>query len=213
MNSPLPVWSVKPEVVPQWRRKTTCDQFTNVSSNAQCQTTLNVLVETAGLVHLLSEDENCDCAGKPAWYNQKYAITSSTTGMPTQPKWFGSVTETYLWKNVSMSQWCVGLTNKQPDLTPFSGLITVEYQAHPAPTQMPGAYINGDVRAWQSRDTVARLISFLIYALTGQVMIYNSKTGYGPTTFSINGGIYTWDGTTTAKRGAGGNPTTVCQSY
>ena len=52
-----------------------------------------------------------------------------------------------------------------------------------------------------------------VFALTGQVLIYNSSTDDGPTSFDLDGGIYTWDDATTAKRGAGGNPTTVCQGY
>jgi hypothetical protein len=75
---------------------------------------------------------------------------------------------------------------------------------------MPGAYINGDVRAWQSIDK--SLFSFLSWVFTSQVLIYNSASGYGPTSFTLvpNGGIYTWN-SQSAKRGPGGSPIYPCQ--
>jgi hypothetical protein len=187
---------------------TTCDSFAPGNSNSECQLTLYAQV-FAGTTTLLTATQECDCSGQQKWYNQKYAITSNTNRAPGKSWWFGSTTHTYYWNAVTMSQWCTN-SPLQPDITLFPDAVTIEYQ-HPGtpPTKMPGAYINGDVRAWQ--DVFQSFFAFMAYALTGDVKIYNTSSGEGMTGYTTNGGIYIWDGTTTAKRGPGGSPITPCQ--
>jgi hypothetical protein len=64
---------------------------------------------------------------------------------------------------------------------------------------MPGAYIDGDVEGVEFFDGTNSWISGLPF----NNQLINFKSG-GPSH------IYTWDNTTTAKRGPGGNPTQSC---
>ena len=98
-----------------------------------------------------------------------------------------------------MDQWCQ--TDFLPDFTNHTNSIDVEYYNVPtAPTQMPGQYMNGDILVVVLKDGTLAPVSNVLA---------NWKSGEGGVVLG-SAGIYTWD-STSAKRGVGGNPTTLCQ--
>jgi hypothetical protein len=180
-----------------------CDSF---APGTQCKTpntlTIAIYVSTLTATIVYQALEDCECVPKGALINQKYKVTSSNwSGVkPTATRLFGLINEPgdYEWDNTSLSQWCKG--KYVPSVTGDG--VTVEYvNVAVAPAQMPGQYINGDLIAVVFPDGTYSKIPF-------SLNLTNFAVGGGELG---SAGIYTWNNTSTSRRGTGGDPTTLCQ--
>ena len=189
---------------------TTCDAFAP-GQQQQCTVRLDADIALLG-ISLLHSSQNCNCATRPVFFNQKYKVTSTRNVAPVSAGWWGISWlfggDTWIWENVSLLQWCDPVV--KPSLSFYNGKTWISHVFKGAkPTAMPGQYINGDVPGIASIDGV------MVYpdlGPTGTIAtLLNFASGKGPTTGTTNGGIYTWNSTDTDYRGPAGQPYQTCQ--
>jgi hypothetical protein len=175
---------------------TNCDNFApgcGSSDDGNVQTQIEITIVQGGVV-VYNNDRSSNFSFQPLWVNQKYHITSSTTGPATPETIFGwHIPGSYYWSGVSVTQWCIGGT-LGPNLAPTT---TIYYlgAGSTTPSSMPGAYVNVDIVSLIWADATITAAPFINWGT-------NWKTGIG----EGHSFIYTWDNTS-AKRGAGGSPT------
>jgi hypothetical protein len=182
-----------------------CDFFVSTTGCSDTNTGMQVQVIASGLF-LYSELTQCNCdLLHEGFVNQKYFVNNKYN---TQPEpvagLIGDTLGLWRWSGVNLTQWCTApyAPNIGGGVGPWPLGADVDYFfVYTQPTAMPGRYINGDVLTIQFGDGSV----FGPTMVLGIPVIVNfHHLGSG-----LPGSIYTWDGTS-AKRGPGGNPTTVC---
>jgi hypothetical protein len=152
--------------------------------------------------------QDCQCESVEVTVNQKCYVTSSNFN--TAPTWFGlgGFLGAYQWKPTGLEQWCMG--GFKPNLNDYGTSIRVlSYQLPPAPSAMPGRYVNGDVPSTLDLKTgiIKPALIGALFTSRNYTLINYSSDEKSP----LPGNNYDWDNTHTQLRGAGGQPTTPCE--
>jgi hypothetical protein len=178
---------------------TDCDSFAPGDcggGNSNVETTIAVVV-AATEETVFSSFQSCSCIPQHKWVNQKYKITSSTSGEASQEEILGwPIPQDYFWTDDSVTQWCIN-GKLSPNAAPTT---TIRYLGPDStPSSMPGAYVNVDMEAIEYSDGTIVAAPFV-----GNVTNWGYGIGQGSSF------IYTWNNTATSKTRSGGQPTAAC---
>jgi hypothetical protein len=187
-----------------------CDGFVKANDN-KCATEvidLYALLALSGL-RVLNSDNSCECARREVIVNQKYYVLNNYNNPPKgSGLWgIGAFFGLYHWAGTQLQQWCIGTYTPILDaLNPVGGTDLQYTTTGPAPTKMPGRYVNGDIPAEVDIATGTDFEPILFPAPV--LRVYNTNFFSGQPN-----SIYTWNNTDTRQRGPGGDPTQVCGGY